>query len=629
MISYFSRRLLPHLLFFIILEACVRASLVSYSWSDITGDGAILPLAFLTGLGFDICVFFYVVLIPALYAACLPSKFQGSKADRICSTIIFFAFVYILTFSATGEWLFWDEFQTRYNFIAVDYLVYTTEVIGNIHESYPVGWLMSGMALIAGGLSYAYYKYTAWLAAYSPATIPARVGGFAVIILICAASFFGIKGSYAEISQNRYVNDIARNGVYELFSAYVNNELDYDHFYIRQPDEKVAAFVKKELGVPENAEHPLERRINNKSIGREYNLIMITVESLSAAFLAEFGDKTGVTPNLDALIPESLFFSNLYATGRRTVYGLAALSLSMPPVPGNSIVRRPDNGDLYTLGSALAENGYDTKFIYGGFGYFDNMNAFFSANGYKIVDRANLKKEEIGFANVWGVSDEDLFRRVLKESDEAYGQKKPFFNMVMTTSNHRPYTFPEGRIDLPQGGRRSGVKYSDWAIGYFLKEAKTRPWFKDTIFVIVADHTAGSSGKSDLDPSRHKIPMWVYAPGIIKPGRVDWMTSQIDVAPTVLGLMGIDYDSRFYGKDVMKEKPERVFISNYQKLGYMTEEGLVVLQPMREARFYKPDGEGHYLDAGDVPQDMLDKAIGYYQGASEWRIWSRREKPAK
>lgn len=623
--EYLYKKLLPFFVYFLVIQLIVRVALTAYSFSDVAEEGAGLAFAFLVGLMFDIAVFFYLA-IPVMAAFIfIPSRWRGLKKERLAGSAVFFIFAYVMMFSGASEWFFWDEFQDRFNFIAVDYLVYTHEVIGNIRESYPVELLMLLMALIVTGLTGVYYKKV-FTSEDVRAGWKVRAAGFLVVVGISIVSFIAVDTKYGDITRNRYVNDIARNGTYELFSAFRKNDLNYEHFYATRPKEEVEAFIRDITGAKPDAKSPLIHYVNNRNAAKKYNLVMVTVESFSAAFLKEFGNNENLTPNLDKLTNQSLFFDNLYATGTRTVYGLASLTLGMPPVAGNSIVRKEDNGDLFSMGSVFRSKGYETKFIYGGFGYFDNMNAFFAANGYEIVDRNTMTEDEIQFANIWGVADDDLYRKALKEADESYAEKKPFFSVVLTTSNHRPYTYPEGRIDLPpKSGRRGGVKYTDYAIGYFLEEAKKKPWFKDTIFVIVADHTAGSAGKSELDPGKYHIPMWVYAPGTIKPGRVSHMASQIDVLPTILGLMGVDYESRFFGVDLMKEKPDRIFISNYQQLGYITKEGMIILSPQQKVRFYKKNEEGEYVGDKDqpLPKDMVDAAIGYYQGAEQWRDWSR------
>lgn len=212
--------------------------------------------------------------------------------------------------------------------------------------------------------------------------------------------------------------------------------------------------------------HSLTRNIKRDPNEAEHKY---NVESLSADFLKAFGNNQNLTPYLDHAGNQSVFFTNIYATGTRTVYGLSAITLSMPPIPGNSIVRRPNNENMFSLGSVLKSKGYTNQFLYGGFGYFDNMNYFFHHNGHDIIDRSDFSDDEITFSNAWGVCDEDLFNKALSEADKLYNNNLPFFQFIMTTSNHRPFTFPEGKIDLPLYQRESAVKYTDYAIGNFFK----------------------------------------------------------------------------------------------------------------------------------------------------------------
>ena len=218
---------------------------------------------------------------------------------------------------------------------------------------------------------------------------------------------------------------------------------------------------------------------------------------------------------------------------------MSAGSLSIPPIPGNSIVRHLDNGGLATLGQVLDRKGYTSRFVYGGDGFFDNMNAYFSGNGYQVMDRKSWTRDEVTFENAWGLCDEDVFNKVLKTSDADYASGKPFFDHIMTISNHRPFTYPDGKIDIKSksGGRYGGVKYTDYAINKFLTDARSHPWFDNTIFVVMSDHTAGSAGKEELTPPKYHIPLIIYAPKLVKPQRDDRMASQIDMVPTLLGLM--------------------------------------------------------------------------------------------
>jgi phosphoglycerol transferase MdoB-like AlkP superfamily enzyme len=276
---------------------------------------------------------------------------------------------------------------------------------------------------------------------------------------------------------------------------------------------------------------------------------------------------------------------------------------------------------MYSSGFIFRNKGYETKFIYGGYGYFDNMNEFFSNNGFDIVDRAKFNDEEDTFHTVWGVCDEDLLNKTIKEADSSYRAHKPFMSFVMTTSNHRPYDYPNGRIDIPSHtGREGAVKYTDFAIGDFLKKAKEKPWFKNTIFVIVADHCAVSAGKVDLPLDKYNIPMIIYAPEILKPQNIDKVASQIDIMPTIFGLLNWSYKSKFYGKNILDPSFEqRALISTYQKLGLYKENKLSILSVGRKIQSYEVLKHDVFMtEYKDVSTDISvkDEILGYYQGAS-------------
>jgi phosphoglycerol transferase MdoB-like AlkP superfamily enzyme len=350
------------------------------------------------------------------------------------------------------------------------------------------------------------------------------------------------------------------------------------------------------------------------------NVVLISVESLSAEYLGTYGNKENLTPYLDKLASESLVFDKLFATGTRTVRGLDALSIAIPPIPGQAVVHRPNNEHLATIGELLEAQNYSTFFIYGGYGVFDNMNAYFKGNDYKVVDRTDFDKSTIQAENVWGIDDESLFNNSLKIFDENVKSHKPFFAHIMTTTNHRPFTFPEGKIDLPQGHRAGAVKYTDYAIGKFIENAKTKPWFKDTLFVIVADHCASVAGKSKLPVAKYHIPLFFYAPDLLPAGHYSRTASQIDIVPTLLDVLGAKGDDHFYGQSLFEaaseKMPARAFISNYQELGYYKNDTLIVLSPKQKVEAYKIDPLTLDATPTQMNNNLLNEAIAYYQTAA-------------
>ncbi len=283
------------------------------------------------------------------------------------------------------------------------------------------------------------------------------------------------------------------------------------------------------------------------------------------------------------------------------------------------MLKRPGNENMFSWGSIMRSRGYDTKFLYGGYGYFDNMNYFFGHNGFETIDRRDITKNNIHFENAWGICDEDLFHKAVTEFNASYKNNKPFFAEIMTTSNHRPYTYPENKVDIPSHtGRNGAVKYSDYAIGKFVKDAQKEPWFKDTIFVIIADHCASSAGKTKLPEKKYQIPLLIYSPAHIIPGRIDRLASQIDLAPTVLGLLNFSYESRFFGKDLLKLQKEqaRALIGTYEKLGYIKGDRLLVLDVNKENTMYRFDRYTGKAEQMSLDNNTLDEAISYYQGTS-------------
>ena len=619
---------------FLLLSFGSRISLLLYSISNIEVNVVALLKLFIVGFFYDVVTYFYYIIPFVLYLFLIPTRVFNSNAHRIFALIVFFGVIYGVVFNDFSEWFFWNEFGKRFNFIAVDYLVYTHEVIRNIQESYPMPLLIAVIFMLTGAIFYFMAKRSNFFQDIfqDRSSYRGRLGITTLLLLIPIISFSALdKQSIAEgVSDNRYNQELSKNGFYSLFSAFRNNELHYDEFY-QGEDISKSLINYRALVKGKNSQflsHDLNttlREITAKGEEKRYNVMLVMIESLSASYMGIYGDKRGLTPHLDALAKESLFFDNMFATGTRTVRGMEAVTMSVPPTAGRSIVKRPDNHNMFGIGWVFKDRGYDNKFIYAGHGYFDNMNEYFSHNGFGVVDRVSFAKEEIHFANVWGVCDEDLFDKSIKEADISYDNGQPFFSFIMTTSNHRPYTYPDGKIDIPShSGRSGGVKYTDYAVNEFIKKASKKPWFDETLFIFVADHNGGSAGKNELPLYRYKIPFMVYAPKIIRAKTINRLSSQIDVAPTLFALMNWRYRSKFYGQDILSDdfKP-RALIGNYQKLGLYREHRLSMLLPNKTVKEFEVEElnltSNRYREIAPKKEDIAD-TISYYQSASYFYI---------
>ena len=576
------------------------------------------------GLGFvyDVGAGFFFLFLPALFLL-VPQRFLSVRVHRWgLAALTLFLNVFMI-FCAVSLYLYWQEFHTNFNFIAVDYLVYTQEMLQQIVQSFPLEIILPAIFAVAAVITWGQ-------AHFLPQSFPwsgrRALALFCVLVVLPVAVACGTSPKWrTHLTENRYNNELAGNGPYEFVHAFFANELDYMAFYQTEDSTVARTRLRQMIAAPNVTfadDETTLRDVKNENAltGRKPNVVIITVESLSASFLGAYGAPHSETPYLDALTKESFTFYNMYATGTRTVRGLEAIALAVPPTPGQSILRRPDNGNLSSLGEAFRQNGYARDFLYGGYGYFDNMNAFFESNGYTIKDRTSIPSEEVIQETVWGVADETLFTQVLRSLDEHAAAGEPAFEMVMTTSNHRPFTFPEGRVDGQQGTRGGAVRYTDWAIHDFLERAKQKPWFDNTVFVIVADHQAGVAGKTALPIDKYRIPCIVYAPGLIPQGRTDRLVSQMDLGPTLLGALGLSYRTSWLGRDLFRtpESEDRAFISTYQSLGLVKGSELVVLTPDKAiaANHIENWATSDYMKE-EVPTSLGEEAVSWYQEASD------------
>jgi len=622
---------------YFLFSLIIRVFIYIWSFSEIDFSIINLVKIFLIGFLFDLGSASYIIAIYAVYLLIFPSRFYGGKFDKILTKFVYALVLFVLIFSFLSEIPFWNEYHKRFNFIAVDYLLYTYEVIQNIHESYPLPLIIGALIL----LTYLSIRIAKNKNAFADTfsnndRFLKRLAPSFFWIIVLVIFHYNIKNKHAEIFINQYENEISKSGLFSFFAAYNSNELNYNEFYETNELDMAYQNIRK-IVVTDNDSltkktNSIHRYISNA--GKEYkpNIILIGLESMNAIYLNRFGNTENLTPTIDSIAKQSVFFTNLQATGTRTIRGMEAVTLSIPPTPGRSIVKRQNSNNLFTIGEVFKQKGYSRTFFYGGDGYFDNMNIFFGNNGFDIVDRRKkhrLKKEfptkrthisdkEVTFENAWATCDGDLYDKVLKIADQQHQSEKPFFNFVMTSSNHQPYTYPEGYVDIPSGTNRQGaIKYTDWAFKEFIEKAKNKPWFKNTVFIIMSDHCAYSAGRSEINVKSYHIPAFIYNLKDQQSTEIDKLCSQIDIFPTLFGYLNWSYESNAFGKDINKMEPqdERALIGNHRKLGLLKEGKLMVLDNNKDHTFYNWNSATNELTPLQSDPDFLKETITYYQTA--------------
>ena len=519
------------------------------------------------------------------------------------------------------------QYDSRPNYLFVEYLAYPREVLAMLSGSHLLELI--GATIMAFFL--AWFVFT-WLRkdpeAGTRTSLLFCLLATPVILVIVTAMIRStldhrpVNPSIAVFSQDAMINQLALNSPYSLLYAIYEQKRDATHKGVRYGDmdeAEVLSIVLEHAGItPEEQIDPAIPTLHHQKATREtdrpLNLVIILEESLGAEFVGSLGGK-GLTPRLDELADEGIWFERLYATGTRTVRGIEAVGSGFTPTPRRSVVKLAETQqNFFTLAGLLKKHGYTTSFIYGGEAHFDNMKRFFLNNGFQsVVDEKNYS-DPIFHAS-WGVSDEDLFMRAHKEFENAGEQ--PFFSLLLTSSNHEPFDIPEGRVTVetgPDGPLDTAIKYADYSLGYFLDLARESSYWEDTVFLVVADHNSRVYGNQLVPIDRFHVP-GVIIGSSIEPRRVPGITSQIDMLPTLLSLIGVSAKHPGIGRDLTlpeyADGSGRAMMQFNALQAYMEDDRVVVLQPDLEPGLYRLENGHELIPDENADPELVRRALAY------------------
>jgi phosphoglycerol transferase MdoB-like AlkP superfamily enzyme len=638
------RRLGPAgpLLLFLLLGLAVlsagRAGLVAWQMARLHDVENLWPL-FALGARLDLALLCYLLAAPALTQLLLPAGAlrRNLAAAWLTAAVLLLVVMEVLT---PG---FLAQFDRRPDRIFFEYLVYPREVFGMLFKAYPLTSLcLPPLAVLAAGLLWRFWQVR--LGAEDRWPYRARL---VALIFLLPALLIGARGfdhrpinaSLASFSHNRLANELALNSTYSLaYAVYcLRMETDSAALYGAMPWPEVLARVRKYMNVPaadftdpeiptlhrqasfdEGRLHLRPARHQAAARERPLNLVILLEESLGAGHVGRLGGLP-LTPNLDRLADDGLWFTRLYATGTRTARGMEAVAAGFPPTPAPAVLKLPRaQHGFFTLGGLLRRHGYTTEFIYGGVANFDNMRGFYLNNGFdRVIEQQDF--DQPAFLGSWGVSDEDWVQKA-HQTFVAHGDA-PFFALMMSTSNHEPFEFPEGRIEpyeQPLHTRYNAMKYADYAIGRFFELARAADYFDNTIFVVVADHEARVYGAERVPVRHFRVPLLILGPGV--PVRsYEQIASQIDLAPTLLSLLGLETEHPMIGRDLLALPPEaegRALMQFEAQHALRVGNRLVVHAPQQPPATYVLDSHDRLSPASDDPELTRD-ALAHALWASQ------------
>ena len=579
----------------------------------------------LQGLRVDFATLCWVWGVPAVFTLLLAGPHALGLLWMQLIRVWLTLGLWLMLFLEISTPSFITEYGVRPNRLYVEYLIYPKEVLAMLWAGRK-GELLLALVFSTGVLAGGW-----WLGGrlIRDLSFPRWYWRPAFALLILAVGFLGARSSLGHRALNPamvafasdpLINALVVNSSYSLFFAIkqMGAEENAGELYGELPRERILELVREESGRPSqdfSSETLPSQSFNEAShTGKPKNLVILLQESLGAQFVGSLGGLP-LTPNIDALSKEGWAFNQLYATGTRSVRGIEAVLTGFTPTPAQAVVKLgKSQTNFFTIADLLKQRGYNTSFIYGGESHFDNMRSFFLGNGFShIVEQKDF--ENPVFEGSWGASDEDLMTKADETFRALSKAGKPFFSLVFSSSNHDPFEFPDGRIELfeqPKQTRNNAAKYADYAVGEFFKKARLSDYWKDTLFLVIADHDSRVGGASLVPIPRFHIPGVIIGEGIA-PRQDPRIVSQIDMAPTLLSLMGISADYPMLGKDLTRmpaDWPGRALMQYDKNFALMRGRNVVILQPERDAEGYVYDPASQRLTRAQQPDAMKEAALG-------------------
>ncbi|MFW3342118.1 LTA synthase family protein [Aliarcobacter butzleri] len=553
-------------------------------------------LTFIYGLRMDTIVICIILVIPTIFLAITPKIFSNFISKFLNIYILFF--LVIALFIECASFPFFAQYDLRPNYLFIEYLEYPQEVTSLLFKDYKFQFIAVFILIIATIKIYSKSKFINFEQVFKQNYI-SRILILAPILLVL---FLGIRSSLghrpvnisdALYSENRVINEITKNSLHSLGYAYYsnkkaeNNISKYGKIDIKEAY-KVASLA---IGIDyKDEKKPFYREVKSKLTSKKQkNLVIFIQESMGAQFTGFIG-KQNFTPNLDNLAQDYLSFTNLYSNGTRSVRGLAALTSGTLPINGVEVIKRNKSQEGYfTVASLLKPYGYKSSFIYGGEARFDNMKGWYLGNRFdEVIEQKDFTNPI--FTSTWGVSDEDLVIKANEKFKSYYENKEKFVSVMFSSSNHMPFELPDGKIEfeknIPKTSVENAIKYADFAIGKFFELAKKEDYFKDTVFVVIADHNVRVYGDQIVPIDMFQIPAVIVSSDI--PHQIFTnLTSQADVLATALDLIGIDLSYPILGNSIFKDNKKNINLMIFDEIyAYRKEDKVAILVPNMPIKTY-------------------------------------------
>lgn len=598
-------------------------ALVFQSEHDVTTDG-LFWRAMLKGWQFDTLISCFGLALPTLMLLIgelchIRNRIYYAVTHHIIVTlyIVFF-------FACAADIPYFNYFFNHLNSFAVDWGGDAGIVVGMIvkEPTYLIFLLLFLLVAVGYWLLMRYF-YRRYLRTEHIAFM--RVGYATVAtVIISLLVFAGMRGKPfakspldtvdATFSSNAFLNKIGLNPVFTLIKSIEDrNENDRKNRQVSfMNDAEAERLATEAIALTQ----PAPASVNAVTLPEGTNVVVVLMESMSAQKVGFLNPESDLTPCLDQLMQQSLVFTEAYSAGTHTHDGIFSSLYGYPAILSqNQLMLNPA---MCGLPQAFLSQGYDTWFFVPHNAEYDNMDQFLSSNGFQhIVDQLDYDYSQA--AGIWGVPDHVMFDKAIQMLGKR-DTTHPFLVTLLTCSDHGPYVFPDG-IDLqPRHDemKQKMVEYADWSIGRFMRQAAQQPWFKNTLFVFVADHGASLDHTYDMSLSHHHEPLFYYFPGQLQPERIDRPAMQIDLTPTLLAMMPFPWDNRTMGIDLVRQQRPYAFFNSDNMVGVVDGKEWFYLYRVHEQRaslyrYQQHDTHDHIATHQALADSMQTYALSQIQ----------------
>lgn len=571
--------------------------------------------AFIMGVRFDIVICGYFLFFPFVFLTLNQFIFKSKIIESV--TFYFILSLFSISFLISAADIpYFLQFFSRFSIGAFEWMDSPMFMLKMIVGE-PTYWLYIIPYLL---LLWLFYKGLKRIFQAKKTTVSSLPISIISAILFAGLMFIGVRGRIekkspirvgtAFIFDNAFLNQLGLNPTFTFIRSYLDSKKDENKSINLIDEEEAIANIQSYLSIQNpSEEHPFSRVENDSATAQPKNVVLVLMESMSAHKMARHGNTKNLTPFLDSLSHEGIYFNHAYSAGIHTFNGVFSTIFSLPaifrlhPMKGSDVPTYPG------LGSAFKKHDYSTIYFTTHDGQFDNIEGFLRGNHFdQVISQSNYPAKEV--KTTLGVPDAFMFEFSIPILNELHKENRPFASVFLTASDHGPYYIPDYFKPKSKNSKDQAVEFADYSLRTFIEYASKQTWYKNTLFVFVADHGAAMDADYDVSLAYNHIPILFFDPSAKTKETRTQMAGQIDIVPSILGYLGLTFENQSLGINLFqKERPYSLFNAD-DKYAVIDHEWLLIVKKEGDVGLYQYSKKSKKNEAASRPE-LVEKMNTY------------------